>query len=126
VSEGKHIRFHQLLETHLNSIIQKRFVNRALTPEMMREMRNAIHETIGGVFAKSSHKLSANALTWLGDQYFKAIKINDDQLMSDTVVINEYTLTELEFNDIQLLRNLFSGTRMGPELNEELQRRSVS
>ena len=73
-----------------------------------------------------SHKLSANALTWLGDQYFKAIKINDDQLMSDTVVINEYTLTELEFNDIQLLRNLFSGTRMGPELNEELQRRSVS
>ena len=61
MSEGKHIRFHQLLETHLNSIIQKRFVNRALTPEMMREMRNAIHETIGGVFAKSSHKLSARS-----------------------------------------------------------------
>lgn len=120
------IRFHQLLEVQLNNMIRKQFVNEQLTPEKMRSIREAIRQQLIDVFSKSRFKLTSNAITWLCDQYFKSIRINDDQLMSDQVVINEYRLDELEFNDIQLLRNLFLETRMGPELDAELRRRSAS
>lgn len=124
--DNKRIRFHQLLEIQLNNIIQKQFVNEQLTPEMMRSLREAIRKQLVDVFSKSKFQLSARALIWLGDQYFKAIRINDNQLMNDQVVINEYKLMELEFYDIQLLHNLFNETVMGPELDAELKRRSAS
>lgn len=119
------IRFHQLLEVQLNNILKK-FVNEQLTPTLMRRIREAIRTQLEDVFSRSRCNLSSNALTWLTDQYFKAIQLNEDQLMSDQVVINEYKLHELEFNDIQLLRNLFLETKMGPELDVELKRRSAS
>lgn len=123
--ENKRIRFHQLLELQLNNSLKK-FLHEQLTPVVMRSIREEIRATIDGVFSKSKHRLSPDATTWLTDQYFKGIRLNDDQLMSDQVVINEYKLTELEFNDIQLLRNLFNETVMGPELDAELKRRSTS
>lgn len=125
MSDDKRIRFHQLLEIQLNNQLKK-FLHEQLTPALMRSIREEIRSTIDGVFSKSRFRLSANATTWLTDQYFKGIRLNDDQLMSDQVVINEYKLSELEFNDIQLLRNLFNETLMGPELDAEMKRRSVS
>lgn len=124
-AKGKSLRFHELLELQLNNTIQK-FTKKPLTPELMREIREAIRGQIEGVFGKSKFQLSKNAITWLTDQHFKNIRIAEDQLMSDTVVINEYKLSELQFNDILLLRNLFNQTIMGPELEAELKRRSVS
>ena len=124
-ADDKRIRFHQLLEIQLNNNI-KQFLFDELTPVTMRAVREAIRKQLIDVFSKSKFQLSAPALIWLGDQYFKAIRINDDQLMNDQVVINEYKLSELEFNDIQLLRNLFNETTMGPGLDAELARRSAS
>lgn len=92
----------------------------------MREIRVGINESISSVFSKSKYKLSQEAIMWLSDQYFKRIKISKDQTMSDQVVINEYTLSELTFDDIQLLRNLFIETQMGLELDNELRKRSLS
>lgn len=123
--DDKRIRFHQLLELHLNNVL-KTFVNEPLTPELMGSIRGTFRDKIKTVFEKSSHKLSAAALTWLADQHFKSISLGPDQNMSDNVVINEYTLAELEFRDIQLLRNLFLETKMGHELDDEFRRRSVS
>lgn len=125
-ADFKPVRFHQLLEQQLNAILKKRFLNEALTPPKLREIREAFREQISGVFEKSTRRLSPKATTWLTDQYFKAVKVNDDQLMTDMVVLNEYKLSELEFNDIQLLRNLFNETIMGPELEAEYRRRNVS
>lgn len=119
------VRFYALLETKLSKSIEK-FTNEGLTPALMRQVREAIRDQIDGVFSVSKHKLSVDATTWLTDQYFKSIKVNDEQTMSDLVVINEYNLSDLEFNDIQLLRNLFLETKMGPGLDEELKRRSKS
>jgi hypothetical protein len=124
-AESKSIRFYQLLELQLNNQLKK-FLFDQLTPNLMREIRESIRSTINDVFSKSRHGLSSNAVTWLTDQYFKGIRLNDDQLMNDQVVINEYKLSELEFNDIQLLRNLFLETSMGPELDAELRRRNAS
>ena len=125
MSDDKRIRFHQLLEIQLNNRLKK-FLHEQLTPALMRSIREEIRQQLVDVFGKSRFTLSTSALTWLTDQYFKGIKLNDDQLMSDQVVINEYKLSELEFNDIQLLRNLFNETTMGPGLDAELRRRSAS
>lgn len=122
----RQIRFYQLLETKITNTLQKKFLHEALTPVLMRSIRETIRQQIDDVFSKSRFKLTANAMTWLADQYFKGIKLNDDQLMSDQVVINEYKLSELEFNDIQLLHNLFMETTMGPDLDAELQTRNAS
>lgn len=121
----KRIRFHQLLEVKLNTAL-KPFLFKELTPPTLRQIRETLREQIDGVFSKSKFKLSDRATTWLTDQYFKAIKINDDQQMTDMVVLNEYKLSELDFNDIQLLRNLFLETKMGPELDAEFRRRNAS
>lgn len=122
---GKRIRFHQLLEIKLNAAL-KPFVYKALTPPTLKQIRETLRAQIDGIFSKSRFKLSDRATTWLTDQYFKAIQINDDQQMTDMVVLNEYKLSELDFNDIQLLRNLFLETKMGPDLDAELRRRSAS
>lgn len=125
MSEAKPIRFYQLLEQQLNREIKKH-VSAGLTPETMRRIRESIRQIINGVFSKSNHKLSEPATTWLTDQYFKGIRVNEDQLMSDCVVINEYNLSELEFNDIQLLRNLFLETQLGESLDKEFRQRNAS
>ncbi len=121
--ERKQVRFYALLEERLNKSISK-FCNEALTPALMRQIREEIKCQITSLFEASSRKLSPNAQTWLTDQYFKTIKVNDDQTMTDLVVINEYTLSELEFDDIRLLHTLFLETKMGPGLVEELKRRN--
>lgn len=124
-TDENRIRFHQLLEIVLNDLL-KSFLHKPLTPELMHSMRRAIREKIHDVFAKSKHRLSDNAETWLTDQYFKRIKFNDDYAMVDQVVINEYKLPELEFNDILLMRNLFIETDMGEDLDKEFKRRGMS
>lgn len=121
----KNVRFSILLEASLQTLLEK-FLREALTPALMRQIRDAIKNQIVSTFSKSNQKLSSEAVTWLTDQYFKAIKVNDEKSMSDLVVINEYKLSELDFNDIQLFRNLFLDTTMGPELDAELRRRSRS
>ena len=125
----KNIKFYQLLEITLNDVLQKTIKSseqKEINHILMREIRVGINESISSVFSKSKYKLSQEAIMWLSDQYFKRIKISKDQTMSDQVVINEYTLSELTFDDIQLLRNLFIETQMGLELDNELRKRSLS
>ena len=104
-------------------MLQRNFQLKVMTPESMREIRNSIRGLISDVFAKSVHKISDNATTWLTDQYFKSIKLNEDTYMSDQVVINEYTLDELEFKDIELMKNLFKDTSLSDSINIEHKRR---
>lgn len=124
--QGNHIRFAQLLELHVTNVITKKFVNEQLTPLLMRQIREAIRAAIENVFVKSKHNLSNAALTWLTDQYFKAIKLNGEMTMSDQVVIHEYKLSQLPYHDIELLRNLFNETAMAPELEKEYRTRSLA
>jgi len=123
--DEKHIRFYQVLEVRLNDIL-KRFFNEPLTPKVMHEMRNTIRQQLEDVFMKSRFRLTPIALSWLTDQYFKGIKINDNQMMNDQIIINEHPLSELQFNDIELMRNLFSETTMGEALEEEYRKRTSS
>lgn len=125
----KNIKFYQLLEVSLNDILHKTIKSseqKEINHVLMREIRVRINESISSVFLKSKYKLSQEAITWLSDQFFKRIKIGKDQTMGDQVVINEYALSELTFDDIQLLRNLFIETQMGLELDDELRKRSLS
>lgn len=121
----KRIRFAELLELHISNIIKKRFVNEQLTPVLMRQIRETIREQITTVFDRGNHKLEVKSITWLTDQYFKAVKLNSE-LMEELIILNEYKLTELPYHDIQLLRNLFTNTRLSAALDEEYVRRSQS
>jgi hypothetical protein len=124
MSGDKQIKFHQLLENQFNKILQRDFCGKSLTPDVLRELREAIKKQIQSVFTVSQFKLSENAMSWLGDQYFKEIKIDEDQMMTDMVIMNEYLLSDLELNDIKLLLNLFNDTKLGVSINAEMKRRS--
>lgn len=132
MATGKRIRFSELLELHVNNVISRKFTRKdpkdqvELTPDLMREIRDAILEAIGNVFAKSNHKLTPEAVSWLSNKFFKAVQINSNQTMSDLVVINEYKLSQLPYHDVELLRNLFNETALEEELEEEYRRRSQS
>jgi len=124
--ENKRIRFAELLELHLNNVVQQKFINESLTPNLMREIRASIRTTIDSVFTASKYKIGPNARAWLTDQFFKSIKFNGGEMMADQVIIHEYKLSDLPYNDVQLLKNLFNETVMGPLLEEEFRRRSAS
>lgn len=122
--EGQPVRFYELLSLHLNNVIKKRFTNCSLDPKTLREVRDVVREQVSGVFGKSSLNVSPEAVNWVANQFFKAIRFNDDQSLAELVIINEYKLTEMPYLDIELLKNLFSGTTLGVELREEYDRRS--
>ena len=123
---SNNIKFYKLLEVHLDNVLQKTLKSsehKELNPLLMREIRNNLRSSIEQVFNKSKYKISTEAITWLTDQYFKRIKINDSQVMSDQVVINEYKLSELTQTDIQILRDLFVEVDFGQSLEDELKTR---
>jgi len=118
-------RFYVLLHEQLSKNVNKLSLSDTLTPEQMRLIRNTVFGTIEGVFSKAQRPISRQAMTWLTDQYFKSIKINETQLMSDEVVINEYNLAELKNHDIEVLYELFADTKIGIDLSTEQSRRSA-
>ena len=128
--EGKHIRFTQLLESHLNSAIQKEFNGRSeLTTDMLREVRDSLKEKITQVFTRSEkHKLASESIGWLTNQYFKSIKVSDDVHVSDLVVINDYDLASFPLHDIEMLHNLYSDSSApwASEIHEEYKKRMTS
>lgn len=115
----------QLLEQHLTAAL-KQFVHESLTPNLMNRIRTTVKKTIDNVISRTQDKLSDKGIMWLTDQYFKGIKMNDDLLMSDQVVINEYKLSELEFSDIELLYGMYDGTDLGIELEKEYHKRMLN
>ena len=119
------MKFYQLLEKRLNDKIKNLSSENESKELDVRLVRNTMRKAIDDIFSKSTHKLSHEATTWLTDQYFKAIKINEDQVMNDQVYINEYKLDELKNSDIKLLHDLFSSTKLGVDLNVELQKRTI-
>lgn len=108
MAEQKYVRFTKLLETHLNKVIKKEFDNQDLNSATLRLIRDRLKEQIAGIFNKSSHKLHEHTIVWLTDQYFKAIKIDNEFDLAEMVFINEYKLEELPYHDVELLRNLYS------------------
>ena len=126
MSDENHIKFHQLFEAKLNTTLKQKFLNEQLTPASMRLIREEIRKQLVDVFSSSTHRLSPKAMIWLGDQYFKGVRLNGDQLVGDQVIINEYSLSELEYSDITLLRKLFGETTMGQTLDNEFLSRSLS
>ena len=120
-------RFVDLLGHRIEDLINRNHSSDALTPESMRSIRDTIRDTIDSVFLKSDRlNLSANARSWLADQYFKRIKINENQCISDVVVMHEHTLSQLTRDDVELLRTLFTGTELGQQLANELRCRDAS
>lgn len=126
----KHVRFAELLVLHLNTRVKKQFPQgTTINQGKLREIRDCVRDTCLEVFSKSSHGLSADAINWIANQFFKSIKMSTTDgstTINDLVVINEYNLSELPYHDIELMRNLFNETEMGQQLNEEYQRRSTS
>jgi hypothetical protein len=116
------MRFYRLLELRLADVAQQ-LIFREVTENVLREVRDAIFTEIRDLFAKSNHRLSFEALSWLSDQYFKALKINNDVTVAELIVLNEYKLADMSFSDVQLLHQLYHGTRLGTELDVEYTRR---
>lgn len=125
---GKHIRFAHLLEQRLAATIKRRFGSGGLpiNEDLIRVIRDHIRDEITEVFAKSTQHLSFEALAWLADQHLKCVKANEDQVVGDLIIINEYPLADMPFSDIELMRNLFNETVLGPALEEEYAKRSQS
>lgn len=120
-------RFVDLLGHRIEELINRNRNSDALTPESMRSIRDTIRNTVDSVFLKSDrHSLSPTARSWLADQYFKRVRINEDQCISDVVVLHEHTLSQLTRSDVELLRTLFSGTEIGQHLADEQRRRDAS
>lgn len=127
--ESKPIRFSRLLEQHILKKVNKQFTNQSLDPPTLRAIRDLIRNEVCALFNKSSHRLTETAQFWVANQIFRNIKIGTPEGMTpinELVIINEYKLTDMPYSDIELMRNLFGTTTMGPELEEEYRRRNVA
>lgn len=113
-------RFYELLEKQLVRVITQKHLGKPMTPPVLQEIKKTVVDTITGIFAKSTQKLSPPAMSWLCNQFFKRIRVSNDQLIDDLVVINEHKLSEMSLGDIELMQSLFDETSFGKELSEEL------
>ncbi len=132
--KGQSVRFVQLLETHINTKLQKEFKNEQLTIELLKKVRDQLRVSLSEIFCKhEKYRLSENAVNWLANQYFASIKVGIDAdkkdiHVYDLVVINDYNLSELPYHDVELLNNLYS-TTVAPwvtSLKEEYEKRTRS
>jgi len=127
--QKQNVRFYQLLDIQLASKLKK-FSNEPMTPVTLHLIRETINDTLNAVFSASRHKLSQPAVKWLADQYFKLVTFTTtdrgEQRVVDLVVIHEYKLSMLDFNDVQLLHNLFVETPFGEDLHKEYAARTAS
>jgi hypothetical protein len=119
-------RFADLLETHVQDTIQRRFGHAKLDPLTMRAIRQTIKELITSVFSRSTHKLTETSLAWLTDQVFKRLSVGPDTSMADLIIINEHKLAGLPVDDVRLLYDLFKMTDMASELKAELKARGTT
>jgi len=129
--ESKPIRFAALLEQHIVHKVNKKLSvgKTVIDNKALHEIRDLVKELVHGIFGKSSHKVTEQGLNWLSNQLFKNIELKTNEgnkPIEELVVFNEYKLADLPYSDIQLLRNLFNETAMGPELEEEYRRRSAA
>jgi hypothetical protein len=129
--ESKPIRFAALLEQHIVHKVNKKLSvgKTAIDNKALHEISDLVRELVHGIFGKSSHKVTEPGLNWLSNQLFKNIELKTNEgnkPIEELVVFNEYKLADLPYGDIQLLRNLFNETHMGPELEAEYRRRSAA
>ena len=129
--ESKPIRFAALLEQHIVHKVNKKLSvgKTVIDNKALHEISDLVRELVHGIFGKSSHKVTEPGLNWLSNQLFKNIELKTNEgnkPIEELVVFNEYKLADLPYSDIQLLRNLFNETAMGPELEEEYKRRSAA
>ena len=122
---AQQVRFAELLTQHIEHSIRKDFLQEALTPATMRAIRDRIRTIIDGVFNRSTHKLSEVGRAWLTNQFFTRIQVGD-QPIRDMIVVNEYKLPQLAYDDVRLLAGLFDGTVLAAELNDEYRNRNAS
>lgn len=119
------VEFNQLLEDRLTEKLAS-FLSKSLTSDIVRQIRNSFKHVINTTCSEYKLNLSEEAVVWVTDQYFKSIKINDNLLMNEQVVINEYQLTELDLGDIVLLYSNFGGSSFGDEITKEFNKRTMS
>lgn len=120
-------RFYELLETHLTVVLNQKFPNGTSVDDgVLRLMFDTIKSTITGLFDQSSHKLTAEALSWLSTQYFKGVRVNAEDRVSDLIVTNEHDLALMPYDDIKLMNDLFAEASVGEALVTEMKRRSLS
>ena len=122
--DNKHVRFAELLELHINNVIKRDFSAKEPTPTMLKEMHVEIRRQVDNVFTMGRNRLTPEARSWLTDQFFKAVKLNSGQLVSDLIVTNEHKLALMPLSDIGLLHGLFDRSYFHDQLKEEYQRRS--
>jgi hypothetical protein len=130
--EGKPIiRFAKLLEQHIVLKVNKKLSESkpSIDNKTLHEIRDFVRELVHGIFGKSSHKVTDDGLNWVANQLFKNIELSTNEgkkSVNELVVFNEYKLADLPYSDIQLLHNLFNESAMGPELEDEYERRSAA
>ena len=76
----------------------------------LKEMHKAIKDEITNVLLPRGLFISAKALSWLTDQHFTAISIND-RPMSDFALMNEFPLSELKNDDVKILFAIYDGSK---------------
>ena len=118
-------RFADLLESHIQNVVQRRFQYASLDPVTMRSIKRTIEELITSIFQRSTYKLSEISLSWLTCQIFKRLRVGPDASMANLIVINEHKLSDLPIDDVKLLYQLFDVTDMANELREELTARDA-
>jgi hypothetical protein len=131
MTEGR-IRFSKLFTLHVNNLIKKYMdvhppgANGDVSTEVLKGLRVVIMEQVDRVFTRGNHRMTAESRSWLADQFFKMIQINGNHYMGDQVVIHEYKLSDLPYDDVELMKNLFDQTMLAEMLNEDFKKRSLS
>lgn len=128
------LRFAEILEYHLNVLLNQEFVGLSFNKENMGKMYQIIKRVVDEVFSKSSQNFSDAARAWIAQEYYMAIRVGDSPIQqadednwkhSTVLLTGKVHLKDISREEIRRLSGLFSGMTFYSKLHEELQNRIV-
>ena len=124
MQEGESMKsFH---ESASNLLVEKlsKFKNKDLNKETCISIYTTIFESLQQVFEESGSGISNEALNWIAQEYYDAVKINENNDLDPNIFTQRAKLDQIETKELALMAMMFKGTPFAVPLVSTIKKRS--
>jgi hypothetical protein len=119
--------FYSSLNSQIDKMLKQKYqfvVSDANVNNLLKDISNDIKEIVECRLKEENSDISEEATTWLKNVLFQKVSLADGLSISDLIVMNNYSLDELSYNDLTILSNLLKGSEFEFSLKKELKNKN--
>jgi hypothetical protein len=113
-------------ESASNLLVEKlsKFKNKDLNKETCISIYTTIFESLQQVFEESGSGISNEALNWIAQEYYDAVKINQNNDLDPNIFTQRAKIDQIETKELALMAMMFKGTPFAVPLVSTIKKRS--